>query len=173
MPTAEKEQLVKETTQKFQNAKAIYFTDFLGLDVEEINNLRSQFFKASVDYKVVKNRLTKLASKDAGYSDEMNDLLTGPTAIAFANEDPVAPAKIITDFAKDHENLTIKGAFFGGERISAEKLETIAKLPGREALLQNLLAGLQSPMRNLVNVLSSSMQKVVYALTQVKEQKNQ
>ena len=173
MPTAEKEQIVKDTSQKFQDASAIYFTDFLGLDVEEINNLRSEFFKASVDYQVVKNRLTKLAGKDAGYEDGLDELLTGPTAIAFANDDPVAPAKIISQFAKDHENLTIKGAFFEGERISAEKLDAIAKLPGQEELLQNLLAGLQSPMRNLVNVLSSSMQKMVFALTQVKEQKNQ
>jgi len=173
MPTAEKEQFVQEITQKFQDAKAIYFTDYLGLDVEEINNLRSEFFKASVDYKVVKNRLTKLASKDAGYEEGLEELLTGPTAIAFANEDPVAPAKILTGFAKDHENLQIKGAYFEGERISSERLEAIAKLPSREELLQKLLGGLQSPMRTLVGMLSSPMRDLAYALVQLKQQKNQ
>lgn len=173
MPTAEKEQFVQDITQKFQDAKAIYFTDYLGLDVEEINNLRSEFFKASVDYKVVKNRLTKLASKDAGYEEGLEALLRGPTAIAFANEDPVAPAKILTGFAKDHEHLQIKGAYFEGERISSERLEAIAKLPSREELLQKLLGGLQSPMRTLVGMLSSPMRDLAYALVQLKEQKNQ
>ncbi len=173
MPTAEKEQFIQDITQKFQDAKAIYFTDYLGLDVEEINNLRGEFFKASVDYQVVKNRLTKIAGKEAGYDEEINDLLRGPTAIAFAKDNPVAPAKILTGFAKDHEKLQIKGAYFEGERISSERIEAIAKLPSREELLQKLLGGLQSPMRNLVSMLSSPMRNLAYALAQLKEQKNQ
>ncbi|MBS1270939.1 MAG: 50S ribosomal protein L10 [Candidatus Marinimicrobia bacterium] len=172
MPTAVKEQFVTNLQEKFADSSGIYFTDFLGLDVEQVNNLRSQFFKASVEYKVVKNRLTKLSAREAGY-DNVDDLLTGPTAIAFTNDDPVAPAKILTDFAKENEKLSLKGCIFEGERIELERINTIANLPSHEELLQKLLAGLQSPMRNLVSTLNAPMQNLTFALTQLKEQKNQ
>jgi len=172
MATAEKEQFVKELQEKFTESSGIYFTDFLGLDVAQVNDLRSQFFKASVDYKVVKNRLTKLSAKEAGY-ENVDDLLEGPTAIAFTSDDPVAPAKILTDFAEENEALSLKGCIFEGERIELDRINAIANLPSYEALLQKILAGLQSPMRSLVNTLNAPMQNLTFALAQLKEQKNQ
>jgi len=169
MPTPQKEEFVQEFTEKFSNAKGIYFTDYLGLDVEQINNLRSQFFKESVDYKVVKNRLAKISAKEAGF-DDVDDLLSGPTAIAFS-DDPVAPAKILTEFQKENEALDLKGCLFEGEQISIDRIQAIADLPSREELLQKLLGGLQSPMQNLAGVLSATMQKMVMVLQQIKDQK--
>ncbi len=170
MPTPDKEQFVEEIAEKFSKAKGIYFTDYLGLDVEQINALRSQFFNQSVDYKVVKNRLTKISAKEAGYEDA-DDLLSGPTAIAFANDDPVAPAKIITEFQKENEQLALKGCYFEGQKIGLDRISEIAALPSREELLQKLLNGLQSPMRKFARTLASPMQNLVRMLTQIKEQK--
>ncbi|MCF7803254.1 MAG: 50S ribosomal protein L10 [Candidatus Marinimicrobia bacterium] len=172
MPSAEKEQFVAEIQEKFAESSGIYFTDFLGLNVEQVNDLRSKFFEASVEYKVVKNRLTKISAKEAGY-DNVDDLLTGPTAIAFTKDDPVAPAKILTDFAKENEQISLKGGIFEGERIELDRMNAIANLPSHEELLQKLLGGLQSPMRNLVSTLNASMQNLTFALAQLKEQKNQ
>ncbi len=171
MPTPEKEQFVEEFAEKFNTSKGIYFTDYLGLDVEQMNDLRSQFFKASVDYKVVKNRLTKISAEQAGY-DDMGDLLSGPTAIAFAKDDPVAPAKILTEFTKENEQLALKGCLFEGQLFGLERIKEIAELPGHEELLQRLMAGLQSPMRDFASALASPMQKLVTALNQLKEQKD-
>lgn len=170
MPTPEKERFVEEIAESFKEAKGIYFTDYLGLDVEQINDLRSKFFKADIEYKVVKNRLTKISAKEAGY-DELGDLLSGPTAIAFSKEDPVAPAKILTDFSKENEDLALKGCIFEGQRIEMERIKAIASLPSREELLQKLLGGLQSPMRNFVSIVSAPMQKLLLALAQVRDQK--
>ncbi len=170
MPTPEKEQFVEEIAEKFNKAKGIYFTDYLGLDVEQINELRSQFFNQSVEYKVVKNRLTKISAKEAGYEDA-DDLLSGPTAIAFANDDPVAPAKIITEFRKENEQLALKGCYFEGQKIGLDRISEIAKLPSREELLQQLLSGLQSPMRNFASTLAAPMQNLMRVLNQVQDQK--
>lgn len=172
MPTPEKEQFVKELQEKFAEASGIYFTDFLGLDVGQVNDLRSQFFKESVEYRVVKNRLTKISASEAGY-DNVDDLLNGPTAIAFTKDDPVAPAKILTEFAKENDALALKGCIFEGERIELDRIEAIANLPSHEELLQKFMAGLQSPMRKLASTLNASMQNLTHALAQLKEQKNQ
>ena len=169
MPTPEKERFVEEIKGKFEEAKGIYFTDYLGLSVEQINDLRGKFFQEDVEYKVVKNRLTKISAKEAGY-EGLDDLLAGPTAIAFS-DDPVAPAKILTEFSKEHDKLSLKGFVFEGERLSAERIKAIAELPGREELLQKLMGGLQSPMRNLASILSAPMQNIVFALMQVRDQK--
>jgi len=172
MPTPEKEQFVEEMAQKFEDASGIYFTDYLGLSVDQMNALRSQFFDAAVDYKVVKNRLTKISAKQAGYED-MGDLLTGPTAIAFTDDDPVAPAKILTEFSEENDSLELKGCIFEGQRLGIDRIKAIAQLPSREELLQKFLGSVQSPMRNMVNILSSPMQNLVNALGQVKEQKSE
>lgn len=172
MPTQVKEEFVQEITDKFEGASGIYFTDYLGLNVAQMNKLRSRFFEASVEYKVVKNRLTKISAKDAGYED-VDDLLSGPTAIAFAQDDPVAPAKIITEFRKENEQLELKGCIFEGEKIGLDRIEAIANLPSREQLLQKLMAGLQFPMRKLASTLASPMQKLVMVLAQIKEQKTE
>lgn len=172
MPTPEKTQFVEELEKKFEESKGIYFTDFLGLTVEQMNDLRGRFFNASVEYKVVKNRLTRISASQAGYED-MGDLLSGPTAIAFTSGDPVAPAKILTDFAEENGSLALKGCIFEGERLSKERIEAIAKLPSRNELIQKFLGSVQSPMRNMVNILSSPMQNLVTALGQIREQKSE
>ncbi|HEX7056623.1 MAG TPA: 50S ribosomal protein L10 [Bacilli bacterium] len=143
----EKEQIVAEVANKLSQSTCAIVTDYRGLNVAEITELRKQFREAGVDYKVVKNTLLKLATANANLS-ELDAHISGPTAIAFSQNDPVAPAKIVVDFAKKHENLEVKGGVVEGKVVGVEQIKALAELPSREGLLSMLLSVLQAPVRN-------------------------
>ena len=170
MVTAEKEAVVEELNEKFNQAKSLVLTDYIGLDVAEMTELRDKLREAGVEYKVVKNTLATIAAREADL-DEVTQLFSGPTAIAFGMEDVVSPAKVLVDYAEDHEVLEIKGGFLNGQVIDEGKVESISKIPGREELLSKILAGMQSPISGLVNTLNASLSSVVQVLNQIKEQK--
>lgn len=151
MPNAkvlqEKQQVVEGITEKLKASACTVITDYRGLSVAEVTELRKQLREAGVEYQVLKNTLSRRATANA----EMTDLdvhLTGPTAIAFSQEDPVAPAKILNDFAKQNEHLKIKGGIVEGKVVDYEELKELANLPSREGLLSMLLSVLQAPVRN-------------------------
>ena len=172
MPNSQKIQKVAETKVLFEKAQAIYFTDYKGLNVKLMNELRSEFFKNDVEYKVVKKSLTKIAGQEAGFED-FDNLMDGQMAIAFANEDPVVPARILNKFIKDNKlkSLKITGCIFEGVKFDKDKVVTIATLPTRDELLAKFARTLNAPMTNMVNVLSASMRNVLYALKAVNEKK--
>lgn len=170
MARPDKEAAVKELQDKFGKAKSLVITDYIGLDVAEMTELRAKLREAGVDYKVVKNTLAKIAANNSDLS-EINELFSGPTAIAFGIDDVVSPAKILDDFSEDHELLEIKGGFLNGEVISKEKVESLAKIPSREQLLAKAFASMKSPITGLVNVLSGNMRNFVSVLSQIKDQK--
>lgn len=144
-----KKQVVEEIKGKFKESQTTVFVDYRGLDVAEVTELRKNLRDAGVDYKVYKNTMTRRAIADDEVAlEELNDLLVGPTAVAFSKEDVVAPAKILHEFAKDHEELEIKGGVIEGEIASIEQIEELAKLPNYEGLLSMLLSVLQAPVRN-------------------------
>ena len=145
---AEKKKLVADLKEKVDGAKAIVVVDYLGLNVAEATELRKQLREADVEFKVIKNSMISRAVKDAGI-DGMDDLFNGPTAVAFSKEDVIAAEKIIANFAKTAEHLTMKGGVIEGKVVSVEELETLAKLPNREGLLSMLLSTLQAPVRNV------------------------
>ncbi|MGG8364712.1 MULTISPECIES: 50S ribosomal protein L10, partial [Bacillus cereus group] len=122
--------------------------DYRGLTVSEATELRKQLREAGVEFKVYKNSLTRRAAESAEMA-ELNEFLTGPNAIAFSNEDVVAPAKVLNDFAKDHEALEIKAGVIEGKLVTLDEVKAIATLPSREGLLSMLLSVLQAPIRNL------------------------
>ena len=144
---AKKAQLVTEVAEQFKNASSVVVVDYLGITVEEATNLRAELRKAGVQFAVVKNSILSRAAKEAGL-EGMDDIFKGPSAVAFSNEDVVAPAKILADFAKKVEALEIKAGVVEGKVSSKEEIEGLAKLPSREGLLSMLLSVLQAPVRN-------------------------
>ena len=144
---AKKAQLVTEVAEQFKNASSVVVVDYLGITVEEATNLRAELRKAGVQFAVIKNSILTRAAKEAGL-EGMDDIFKGPSAVAFSNEDVVAPAKILADFAKKVEALEIKAGVIEGKVSSKEEIEALAKLPNREGLLSMLLSVLQAPVRN-------------------------
>ncbi|AIK31093.1 50S ribosomal protein L10 [Bacillus thuringiensis] len=143
-----KQQVVTEIADKLRASKSTIVVDYRGLTVSEATELRKQLREAGVEFKVYKNSLTRRAAESAEMA-ELNEFLTGPNAIAFSNEDVVAPAKVLNDFAKDHEALEIKAGVIEGKLVTLDEVKAIAILPSREGLLSMLLSVLQAPIRNL------------------------
>ena len=134
--------------EKMKAAASIVVVDSRGLTVEQDTVLRRNLRESGVEFKVIKNSILTRAAEKAGL-DDMKDLFVGPSAVAFSNEDVVAPAKIINDFAKDAEALEIKGGAIEGSVSSKEEILALATLPNREGLLSMLLSVLQAPVRNV------------------------
>lgn len=143
-----KQQIVDEIAEKLNSSVSTVVVDYRGLTVAEVTELRKRLREAGVEYKVYKNSMTRRAVDKAELSD-LNDVLVGPNAIAFSNEDVIAPAKILNDFAKEHEELEIKAGVIEGNVATADEIKALASLPSREGLLSMLLSVLQAPVRNL------------------------
>ncbi|EMA6344618.1 50S ribosomal protein L10 [Bacillus cytotoxicus] len=143
-----KQQVVNEIADKLRESKSTIVVDYRGLTVSEATELRKNLREAGVEFKVYKNSLTRRAAESVEMA-ELNEFLTGPNAIAFSNEDVVAPAKVLNDFAKDHEALEIKAGVIEGKLVTLDEVKAIATLPSREGLLSMLLSVLQAPIRNL------------------------
>lgn len=172
MPTPEKEAIVEEVAEKLNEAKSVFLTDFRGLNVREANRLRRSFSDASVQYRVVKNTLARLSVKSAG-CDELLEYLDGPTAMAFAMDDPSAPAKVIKEFSKESDKLTVKACLFEGVLIGTDKVGELANMPSRIELLGMLTGVLEAPLSNFVFSLNAILNKLAYALDAVRSQKEQ
>ena len=138
----------------------------------EITDLRRKLKKSGYLFKVVKNRLTKLALEKAGY-EELNEYMTGPTALTIAESDPVAATKIISDFIKEHENLKLKVGLIEGALADEEQLKRIAKLPSRNVLLSEVVSCIQGPIRNLVYALKGVTNNLVYVIDAIHKQKEE
>ena len=145
---AKKAEQVEAVAEKMKAAASIVVVDSRGLTVEQDTVLRRNLRESGVEFKVIKNSILTRAAEKAGL-DDMKDLFVGPSAVAFSNEDVVAPAKIINDFAKDAEALEIKGGAIEGAVSSKEEILALATLPNREGLLSMLLSVLQAPVRNV------------------------
>lgn len=142
-----KSQIVDEITTKLKESQSTIVVDYRGLDVSEVTELRKQLREANVDFKVYKNTMVRRATAAAEMTD-IDEQLTGPTAIAFSNDDVVAPAKILNNFAKEHEALELKAGIIEGRVASLEEVKALAELPSRDGLLSMLLNVMQAPIRN-------------------------
>lgn len=142
-----KQKEVDLLADKFESAASFVVTDYRGLTVAEVTELRKQLREAGVEMHVVKNTLLRRAAKAAGI-EGIEEVFVGPTAIAFSEDEVVAPAKIIAEFAEDAPVLEIKGGYMEGKVVPVETIEEVAKLPDREGLLSMLLSVLQAPVRN-------------------------
>ncbi len=158
-----KQELVKSYVEAFSRSQAAILTNYSGLSVAELNRLRNKMRETGSGYHVVKNRLVKLALQEAGLPVP-EELLQGPTAIGFCYEDVVTPAKVLSEYAKESKELTIKGGFLGERVIDGQGILSLADLPSRDVLLAQLLSGVQSPIAGLVNVLSGPLRGLVTVL---------
>lgn len=172
MAREDKVAVVKEIEERFSKIQGAVLTDYRGLDAADMTELRKQLREAGVEYKVLKNTLTILAAQELKM-DDLIPLLTGPTAFAFGYDDPVAPAKIISEFAKKNKNLEIKGGILEGNVLDPEGVKSLADLPSREILLSMVVRGMQAPIAGMVNVLQGNIRNVVYALDAVRKQKEE
>jgi len=165
----EKLEAVQEIKDKFSRSKSAILTDYRGLNVADITELRKKLREQGVEFKVVKNTLTRIAIKDFDYN--LDQFLEGPTAVAFSFEDPVAPAKVLADFAKTHKELEIKAGMVEGKVGGKDMVESLAKLPPREELLAKAVGSIQSPLYGIVGVLQGPLRNLVYTLQAVQDKK--
>jgi len=143
-----KKQVVSEISEKFNESQSAVLVDYRGLSVAEVTALRKELRDNDIDYKVYKNTLAKRAIEEGDLS-ELTDQLVGPTAIAFGKNDVVAPARILHNFAKDHEALEIKGGVIEGKVATLDEIKELSTLPDHDGLVSMLLSVLQAPIRNL------------------------
>ncbi len=151
-------------------AKAAVLTDFRGLSVADMSDLRKHLRKASVQYKVVKNTLAKRAVQ-AGPLEVLARHFEGPTGVAYSQADPLAPARAVTAWAKGRPTFTIKAGVLEGKLLGPAEIAAVAALPGREVLLSQVMSVLQAPVRNLASVLQAPLRAVASVLKQVAQQK--
>ena len=171
MPNSKNIEQVKELSDSFSRAKAVYFTEYHGLNVGDLTKLRSEFFKADVEYKVAKNTLIKLAAEENKISG-LEDMLKGSTALAIAYDEPVSPAKVIKNFTKENDLPSVKGILFEGQFLPGEEFKKLANLPSKEESLSILVTMLNSPMQKLASTLNAPMQSLAGVLNNLKEKKS-
>ncbi len=155
---AEKQQAVSEVTDKLKNSSCTIVADYRGLSVAQVTQLRKSLREAGIEFQVLKNTLARRATANAELS-ELDEFLIGPTAIAFSKDDIVTPAKILTDFAKKNENLSVKAGVVEGRVVGFDQIKALADLPSREGLLSMLLSVLQAPVRNFALAVKAVAEK--------------
>ncbi|MFZ7134701.1 MAG: 50S ribosomal protein L10 [Eubacteriales bacterium] len=165
-----KKEVVNEIVDKFQKAQSAVLVDYRGLNVEEVTEFRAMARTAGVDYKIYKNTMMRFAVKETGF-EGLIEHLVGPTAVAFSYEDPVAAAKVVSDFAKNHKAMEVKAGMVDGKVLDINAVADLADLPPREVLIAKVLGGFNAPITGLVNVLQGNIRGLAIALNQIKEQK--
>ena len=165
-----KAQIIAELKDKFENSSSAVLIDYRGITVAEATVMREECRKTGVVYKIYKNTLTERAVKELGYTD-LIPYLKGPTAIAFGVDDPVAPAKVLTQFAKDNEKLEIKAGVMGGKLMDMDAITALSKLPSREELLAQVLSAMNAVPTGFVRALADVPRRMVNVLNAIKDQK--
>jgi large subunit ribosomal protein L10 len=166
----QKKKIVDELKDKFSKSKVVIVTDYKGLDVTTINSLRRELRESQVEYRVVKNTFLIRAAENTDLA-MIKDYFKGPSAIAISYEDPVAPAKVLTDFAKDHEQLDIKAAVMEGRALDLAAIKALSKLPSHEELVGQVLFVMTGVPTGLVRALSDIPRRLLNVLSAVKNQK--
>ncbi len=175
MPNAkvleQKKQIVADLAEKMKTASSGVLVDYKGINVEDDTKLRAEMRKNNVEYAVIKNSLIRFAGKEVGF-DAFDEVLHGTTAVAISMTDPVAPAKIISEYAKKDEKIfNIKAGFVDGKVIGVDEVKNLAELPSREVLIAKMLGSMQSPIAGFVNVLNGNLRGLAVALNAIAEQK--
>ncbi|ABK43357.1 LSU ribosomal protein L10P [Magnetococcus marinus MC-1] len=169
MKQADKSKIVEEVRELLSSSSVAVVTHYRGLTVAEMTELRVKLREAGANVRVVKNTLAKRAVAGTPF-EALGEFLVGPTSIAFS-ADPVAPAKVISAFAKTHPKIQIVGGVLDGKAMDAEGIERLAKLPSKEELLAKMLGSLNAPITNFVGVLAAVPGSFVRVLNAVREQK--
>lgn len=171
MNKSEKEQEVAEIQEKVSKAQGMFFTDFAGINVEQITELRREFRKSGIEYKVVKNTLAKKALQNVSGYDSVFDKLVGPTGIAFAYDDPAAPAKIIQKFKEKNENFALKVCVIEKQVFEGSRLKELAAMPTRAEVVASILGSLNSPISGIVGAINAVVRDIVGVLDAIEKTK--
>lgn len=169
MPTVKKENAIAELKERIEASQIAILTSYKGINAEKATALRKQLRDNDVTFKVYKNTLAKRVLDEMGLNDVVQ-YMDGPTAWAFS-EDPVAPAKIMKDFAKEAAMVSMTGGILGGAVVGPDQLKALADLPSKEQLLAQLVGTIAAPLRNLVGVLSALPRDLVNVIDQIQKQK--
>ncbi len=172
MKIEKKRQFVADLKKRFEKCKVVILTDYKGLNVQAMTELRARLREAEIEYEVIKNTMLRLASEGTDV-EVIKDNFKGPSAVALSFEDPVAPAKILTDFAKDHDKLEIKIGVMGGKVLEADGIKALSSLPSREELLATVLSAMNAVPTSLVTALSDVPRRMVNVLQAIKDQKQE
>lgn len=170
MRITEKQQIAEDLRDRFSKSAIIVLTDYKGLDVAAMNDLRRKLRAEQIEYQVVKNTLLIRASEDNDVA-LIKDYFKGPSAIALSYDDPVAPAKVLSQFAKEHDKLEIKVGVMDGQVLDANAIQALAKLPSREVLLGQLLSTLNAVPTSFVRTIAEVPRSLVNVLAAIRDQK--
>jgi len=170
MNRTEKEQIVQELSQRLADAPATFLADYRGINVDQATQLRRELTQVGVEYRVVKNKLLKLAAQGTS-SEQLQSYCVGPTAIAIADTDPVAPAKVLSAFAKAVDAFELKAGILDGNLLSVAEISALAALPSREELLAKALSSMNAPITNFVGTLAAVPRSLVQVLGAIGENK--
>jgi len=173
MEKKKKAEVINELKYKFQRAKSVVFTDYTGMTVAEMSDLRNLLRSASVEYRVIKNNLARIAAKDTPLSILKPEEYTGPIGIAIGYDDPLLAVKKVLEFTEKNEKLKVKNSVVEGRLFSPEELKALSKLPPREILLGMLVGGFAQPLTQLASVLNATVANLAYALEALKRKKEQ
>ncbi len=171
MKRSEKEQIVAEVAVVVGRARGMFFTDFTGLTVEQVTELRREFYKSGVEYRVVKNTLIRKVLESMPGHEKVHSKLVGPTGVAFAFDDPVSPAKIIQKFSEKHKKLSLKACVVENEVYDGSKLAELARLPSRKELMASVLGCVQSPLAGVPNVVQAVLRDLVNVVWEIEKKK--
>ncbi len=170
MPTEAKREAVAELTQELRGSRASIVADYRGLSMAELTAVRRALREQGIRYRVVKNRLAKIAAAEAGV-DALVPLLEGPSAIALGGDDESQLARSFLDATRTYRTIAVRGAVIGGRGIGADAVTTLASLPGREVLLGQLAGGIASPLTTMAGLLAAPLRDLASALGQLAEQR--
>ena len=163
MPTQRKTESVADLTEKLSRTQMTLVTDYRGLTVAEITELRKKLRETGAELIVAKNTLTLIAAKETGY-EALEQFLSGPTALAFAFQDAAKTAKAINDYNKGPKKLVIRGGMLGKSTLAANALDQVASLPTREQVLAQIVGGVSAPVSGVVGVINAAISNVLYVL---------
>jgi large subunit ribosomal protein L10 len=166
----EKEQMLEMLKEKMGSSKLIVLTHYRGLNVDAMTKLRRKMRESGSELKVAKNTITKIAARELGL-EGIDHYLEGPTALAFGFDDPVAPAKVLNDFAKEYKQLEIRAGILEGRLVDTAQIKALANLPSREVLLAQVLGGMQAPLYGFAGALQGLIRNLVYVLDAIREKK--
>ena len=167
----EKSENVSKVKEMMENASAIFLTDYNGVNVEDINDLRNQFRNEGVNYKVFKNTLVKRALEESGKYEKLADHLVGMTSFAFAADNPVAPAKIIKKYFDKNNKLLLKACYIENEYYDGSSLDTLASLPSKQDLVAGIIGSINAPASGIVGAINAVMRDLVSVIDEVSKTK--
>lgn len=171
MQRSEKEKIVDDIRDKVSRANGMYFTDFTGITVQQVNELRRELYKAGIEYHVVKNTLVKKALESLSGYEKLYNKLVGPTAIAFGYDDPIIAAKILKKFSEKYNILKVKACVIEKEIYDGIELEKIATMPSRPELIASIIGGIQAPISGLVGAINAVMRDLVNVIDAIEKKK--